>query len=235
MPIAIDPSTPARVSQATSASAVTASFTPPDNSILVCTLTGNDAGGAANTSVTNSGTALTWNLVQMRNRGDSGGQAGVASMYWALLATSRALTVTGSTSSLGISNKVLVLTGVDLLSPLGGNAEGSSTATSSFSTTGFTIARDNSLGIVVASQWTSARGIPTSSDTTGEGGAPGGFCGYTGTKALGAAGGSATFNLNGNGSPSTINWVTAEFQASLAASPLFDLARRRTHMTLLGR
>lgn len=220
MSIAVDPSTPARANGGViSSSVATAVFNPPA-SVLIATIAsnGNADGGGPTFGITNNGVGLAWNLIALRN--DTDGINGGAAAYYAILPAARTgMTVTGSTTYVEPSLKVYVLTGVDTADVLGGFTEGSSTATSSFTTGAFTIARAGSLGFVACSQWEQAAPAPTSSDTTydnRDGFSMGALAGY---KALGAAAGSASFNLNGNASPSTINWVSFEIQAAPAVAP----------------
>lgn len=230
MSIAVDASTPARANgSAFGGSVTTATFNPPA-SVLVATVASNGNPGSGTTfSVSNNSTGLIWNLIALRNRSDSGGLDGGVAAYYAVLAAPRTgMTVTGGTSYFEPSLKVYVLTGVDAADVLGGSTEGSSSSTSSFTTGSFTIVRTGSLGFVACSQFENV-GAPTSSDTTFDNRDGLSMGAGTGYKALGAAAGSASFNLNGNGSPSSIDWVSFEIKASLAtvAPPPFPAWRRR--------
>lgn len=230
MSINLDASTPARANGGFfGSSTTTAAFNPPA-SVLVATIASNGNAGSGTTfGITNNGVGLAWFLIALRNKSDSGGLDGGAAAYYAILDAPRTgMTVTGSTSYLEPSLKVYVLSGVDTASVIGGTAEGSSSSTSSFTTGNFTIARDGSLGFVSASQFAKQAG-PTSSDLTTDvrnGTSMGAMSGY---KALGAAAGSANFNINPGSGSSTIDWVSFEIKAAptVAPPPLLNRWRRR--------
>lgn len=236
MTIAVDSTTPARANGGLiSSSVTTATFSPPA-SVLIATVASNgDTNGVGPTfTITNNGVGLAWNLIALRNDAD-GINGGVAAYYTVLSAARTGMTVTAATTYVEPSLKVYVLTGVDSADVLGGFTEGSSTATTSFTTGTFTIARTGSLGFVACSQWEQAAPAPTSSDTTydnRDGASMGALSGY---KALGAAAGSASFNLNGNASPSTINWVSFEIKASPVTPSAYVPPSRRRRMALLVR
>jgi hypothetical protein len=231
--IAVDSTTPVRANgSAFGSSVATATFDPPA-SVLVATIASNGNAGTGTTfSISNNGVGLAWTLIALRNKSDSGGLDGGVAAYYAVLPAARTgMTVTGGTSYLEPTLKVYVLTGVDAADVLGGSTEGSSTSTSSFTTGSFTIVRTGSLGFVACSQFQNTP-APSSSDTTFDARDGLSMGAGTGYKALGAAAGSASFNLNGNGSPSSIDWVSFEIKAAAATpSPPPNLnawRRRRT-------
>lgn len=161
MAIAIDASSPAIVSN-TSTAKTTASFTAPANSVIVACV---GLENTATVTITNSGTALTWSSRIVRKGGDSGAEDGYAAIFTAPAPTSAARTVTATSS---VSNnagglKVLVATGADLASPVGATGSGSST-TGTINPNVYTSTFANSRGICVANDW-SAAGSPSSSDT----------------------------------------------------------------------
>jgi hypothetical protein len=234
MPLAVDTSTPARVSltggPGTGNTVTTATYDPPGSSVLVATaqINVNVAGGGVTGAVTNNGTALTWTTVAERSKSDSGGLSGYAGIFVAALAGARTgmtvtftgLAVTGGATNVGSpSMKVYVVTGGDIGTPVGGSAEGSST-TNNLTTTGLTTVRDSSLGFVAGSEW-NVLGTPTSADTTFDGfTAPTWISGGSGYKALSTAGSSATFNLDAGGTAAAAwDWVSAEIKAGAPSVP----------------
>lgn len=234
--ITLDASTPARANgSAFGTSTTTATFNPPA-SVLVATIASNGNSGSGTTfSISNNSTGLIWNLIALRNKSDGSGLDGGVAAYYAVLAAPRTgMTVTGGTSYFEPSLKVYVLNGVDAADVLGGFTEGSSSSTSSFTTGTFTIARTGSLGFVACSQFSTAS-APTSSDTTFDNRSGAGMAAGSGYKALGAAAGSASYNITPNSSPSQVNWVSFEIKASLATVAPPPLASRRRRSALLVR
>lgn len=222
MALAIDPSTPAMVVQTgLSATVTTASFTPPVGALLLACGWGTLTQTGVTLSMSDTDGDF-WTKIQERNSADAGGQSGVASLFWAR-AVGDAITCTCTSSYFAPALQVYVITGADATTPIGGTTEGSSTSTS-LTTGGFTIQRAGSLGFVCGENTTGA--VMTSSDTTNVHGTNSGHFGIAGYKSLGAAGGSATFNLGSSGSPK-INWVSCEVMAALPASSNPSAWRRR--------
>lgn len=219
MAIAVDASTPARANGSfAGTTATTASFNPPDSVIVACLACNSSAGTGATFSMSNNGAALTWNSIFLRNDADSGGLDGAAAAFYALVPGGRSgLTCTVTSANTGVEPtiKAYVLTGVDTTDVLGGQAEGSSSSTSAFTSTNFTIARDGSLLFCSCSQFAKASG-QTSSDLTADTRNGTGMGAMSGYKSLGSAGGNGNCNINPGGSPSTTDWGTFEIQASLA-------------------
>lgn len=127
MAVAIDASAPAYVGTVAAATfaITTASFTPPNNSLLIAiTNTEQAAGVGAAPTITNSGAALTWNTIATENV-----QSDLTSAAWAFLPTSRALTVTSTqngTTHIGMGLQVFVITGSDQVSPIANAGVGNS-------------------------------------------------------------------------------------------------------------
>ena len=119
------------------------------------------------------------------------------------------MTVTATPSSFYASLKVYVLTGADTSSPIGGTNEGSGT-TSPLTTTGFSVTRAGSVGIVCASNVTGGATM-SSSDTTEVTAATTGHNGLAGYKSLGGVGSSATMSITTSGTVA-LNWVSAEIR-----------------------
>lgn len=134
MALAIDGSTPAKATS-TNQTCVTASFTPPAGALLIVLYGENEPSGTADaslTSVTNSGTALSWSRLARKNKNAaSNGGAGTAAsaeIWGAVVGSSAAMTVTTTSliSATGLGHekmsKVIVLTGADTASLTNVNA-----------------------------------------------------------------------------------------------------------------
>lgn len=226
MALAVDASTPARVTGSSTNGTVavtTGTFNPPA-CVLVATVEANARPHGATGAITNNGTGLTWSTFVERSNADASAQNGFAGIYWATLATSQVgMTVTATlTSSVGTATeintpsiKVYVVTGA-AASPAGNSAEGSST-TDSITTTSFSTAGASSLLFVAGCDW-NALGTPSSSDLTIDAFTNANISGLSGYKALGGTGSSATANLDaaGAGSPAW-DWVSCEVLAAAAA------------------
>ena len=233
MPIAVDPSSPARATGShlyDTTTVTTAAFNPPAGVLVACVGANSRSSPATGVSgeITNNGAALTWTMVAERSVNDAGGDLGYAGIFVAVLDEARTgmtltLTITGSTGSVNVgapSIKSYVLTGAATADVIGGSNEGSSTA-NNLTTGAFTIAAADSLGFSAASDW-NALGNPTSSDSTVDAfTTPGGvLSGASGYKTLGAAAESATLNLDAPGTGAARwNWVTAEAKAASVATP----------------
>jgi hypothetical protein len=120
--LAIDASTPAKAT-GTGTAVTTASFTPPNGSLVVLEFGSNNTSAGADTSissVTNTGTAITWTRRVRKNTnvGSTGG-AGTAggSEIWTGVGNGGAITVTanGVGSGVGFEKmlKAMVFTGAD--------------------------------------------------------------------------------------------------------------------------
>ena len=240
MPIAVDPSSPARATGShlyDTTTVTTAAFNPPAGVLVACVGANSRSSPATGVSgeITNNGAALDWQVVPsggaspgQRSVNDAGGDLGYAGIFVAVLDEARTgmtltLTITGSTGSTNVgapSIKSYVLTGAATADVIGGSNEGSSTA-NNLTTGAFTTAAADSLGFSAASDW-NALGNPTSSDSTVDAfTTPGGvLSGASGYKTLGAAAESATLNLDAPGTGAARwNWVTAEVKAASVATP----------------
>lgn len=226
MALANDASTPAGVgitkTGTTAASGVTASFTPPNNSLLVACIEFDTQLDSTTTTVTMSSTISglgTWSKGS-ESQASSTGQGGFATIYWALLTTSASGTVTASLSfpSWSATNtvrgrlKVWVITGHDLTTPNGAKLDNKTATTNNLTTTAYTSTAANTLGFVAGNEW-QARGTPTSSDLTSSDpfDAAGIDSGISGNKAVVSSGSSVTFNLDAAGtSVAAWNYCTLE-------------------------
>jgi hypothetical protein len=245
--LAVDASSPARATGASTNGTVTVTtpaFNPPSSTVLVATVQANVRNspnpattGAATGAITNNSTALTWTKVAEQNKASTGGQFGYAAVFVAPLSTGRTgMTVTATLTDINAaptninapSIKVYAVTGADLVNPVGGSAAGSTT-TNAFTTTAFTTVGSSSMEFVAGCDW-NALGNPTSTDMTVDSFTTAGsdISGVSGFKTLGAAGASATANLDAGGTVAAAwNWVTAEIKAAAAATPIAFAAKRR--------
>lgn len=214
MAIAVDSSSPALVAQTSIVTTVTtASFTPPADAMLVACAFCSQNGSGTMTFNMSDNQSGTWTTDLVRNAADSGAYASAAGIYHRA-SPGVAMTVTATVvNSFLPTLKVLVLTGVDMASPVGSSAKQGSTSTS-FATTGYANARASSIGIAVACGST-ANGI-TSNDATASyaGPASNGHYGVAAYKLpLGAAGATTTHHFESSGSPG-IHVVQVEFKAA---------------------
>lgn len=122
MALAIDASTPAIASTATAAAVTTASFTPPSGSVVVLLIGSNNSGTADTTisSVTNTGTAITWTRRARKNTNaasDGGAGTNGGAEIWTGVGNGGAITVTATGPFSGVGNdkslQAVVLTGAD--------------------------------------------------------------------------------------------------------------------------
>lgn len=171
MAIAIDGSSPVRFTGTpnNNVDITSASFTAPANSVLVCCVSADTNGSAADItiSVSDSG-SLTWtNRVEM-DPGTSGAEAGHASIWTAVQTSSASRTVSvrrtaGNGSTNRISAVVYVVTGADTTTPTGATGSGHST-TNNITPNVYTSTVNNSRGFGCGTDWNQL-GTPTSSDT----------------------------------------------------------------------
>lgn len=167
MAIALDGSTPASTSQTsgTTATLVSASFTPPSGTVIVVCWQGNTAATAPASvpTIANSG-SQTFTLINWRNAGDSGGANGQCAMWWAASTGPGAMTVTVTTQSSSGNRharlKPLVFSGVDTVTPLVNSGEGTD-STGALDTLTYTSGAANSLGVASVSDWDATGGTFT--------------------------------------------------------------------------
>jgi hypothetical protein len=233
--VAVNAATPARTSSDNVTSRVTAAFNPPANSLLLAFPTANGSGATPVFTMSNNGAATAWTEQVLRGESDSPTFTGGVAAYTTFLSAARTgmtVTVTIPVAQM-MSLKVYVLTSVNSTSPVGGVAEGNHTA-NGFTTTGFTVNAASSLGVFAASYFSGSNALaaPTSSDTTFDAFGVGvAYAGGSGYKTLGAAGTSATFNVDaeGAGIPKNWHWISLEIRDSSA--PNLGAAPPRPHPT----
>lgn len=201
MPVAIDASSPAVVSSI-GTSLTTASFNPPDSSLLVATVM-----GGSSPTMSNNGAAITWTSrvssfdVEIFTAPLPAGRTGMT------------VTVTnGNSVSWGL--KLDVITGGNLSSPVGATGTGDS-STNNLTVAGYTSTIAGSRGIGGALD-SNGLGLPS---TTDDGAAwTGVFSGIRVAKAANTAtaGSSVTFNFDAAGSSSAgWDWVAVEIVPAL--------------------
>lgn len=218
MALAIDSSTPARFTGTTDVSGnfTTGTFNTPTNCLVLVTV-GMHGPPSSNVTITlsNNGAATIWATI-----GEAGlsatGNKGLAAAYYTYLSAARTgMTVTLATSagaSAYTAVKIYNITGAASSSSIGGSMIAGATS-SPVTTSGFTIAANNSFGFLVCLN-DAGSAATSSTDTTFDNFANfGDVSGGSGYKSLGAAGGSATFNITG-GSTAVWNYVTFEVKAS---------------------
>ncbi len=154
MAIDIDASSPAIVGSGIIDVVTTATFNPPDSSLMVATTLSN----TVPTSITNNGAALTWTL-----RKASADQK--VNIYTAPLTTGRTgMTVTATwATTFERALKVDVITGADLTTPIGATGTGTS-STNNVTVTGYSSTAAGSRGLCGANEDNNL-GTPTSTDS----------------------------------------------------------------------
>jgi hypothetical protein len=193
--VAIDASSPA-LKAGFGSGQTTASFNPPDGSLLVAV----SLGFFSTITMSNNGGSLPWAASEE-------GSA-IATFVAPLLTGRTGMTVTSSGVDGGYAAlKVYVVTGADLSSPVGATGSGNS-STANATVSAYTSTKAGSRGIGGA--WDSnGSGLPTSSDD--EEGFNASQSGMAVSKAANTAtaGSGVTFNLHSPGSPSW-EWVALE-------------------------
>lgn len=241
MAIALDASSPAIVT-GNNGSAVSASFTPPDSTVLVACLisNGTSPNNTGTPTFSCSGGSLTWTKRAERIDTDTGSpQEGGAAIYTAPVTTGASMTVTGGnggTTDEQIAVKVYALTGCDLASPVGATGEGSST-TNNITPTAYTSTATGSRAIGCASEW-NALGAPVSTDDESSFHIAMAVSGTAVIKAAnsGASGSSITLNFDGFGTGGAAwNWCAVEIKPATVTTSLPPLPRLRRMQHLLVR
>jgi hypothetical protein len=230
--LAIDGSSPAVATQTNGATAtvVSASFTPPANSVLeVCwsanTVTTSDP---AAPSITDSlGTPLTYSQVQWKHRGDAGPTVDGQTAIWRadVGASPAAMTVTvtnGAASGFRhAALKVYVWTGQDAASPIGANGKSGSTSAASIAQS-YTAQATGGQGTIVAADWDDKGAETAGTGCTVDGSADlaGQFtyCFARRTSADDVNTNSNTLNVTLPATSTNLSWVYVEIKAAAAAT-----------------
>lgn len=221
--LAIDASTPSIVTQTSGsiATITTASFTPPDGSLLLIRWSSNShhAINPSTPTITDSlGVPLVYTIVDWVSRADSPTVDGQAACWWAQVNTSAAMTVTvtsGAADNRQAALCVTVLTGHDPLAPIGASGKSGSTSTSTISQD-YTGLASNAWGFIVDCDWDD-KGAQTAG--TGCTLTDGGSASITGQISWGFArrtsaddtnGGTTTLNLTLPGTSTNLSWIYVE-------------------------
>lgn len=246
MALAIDASSPAvaTTTNTSTTTVVTASFTPPANSLLYLRWTWNSQGGdtpAAPSITDNLAGHLTYTLLDHQSHSNSPTRDGQAAHWSANVLSSAAMTVT-VTSGTGTNNQTgalwaRVFTDGGNLPTIGAHGKSGSASASSIAQN-FTGTAANSWGMIAVCDWDALGNMTAGTGCTLEStGSPGGQTSYgmaRRTSADGTNGGTTTLNISPNGTSTNLSWVYAEIKPAAAAS-LPPLSRHRRMQHLLVR
>ncbi len=218
MTIAVDASSPA-VFTSTTATATSASFTPPVGSLLVCAVAANSTNGVNPTTPTitdNRGTPLTYTLRAFRSRADGSPVIdGQAALWTAPVTSSVAMTVSITTA--GAAHKgcrIWVLTGQNTTNPIGALGKAGSSSSSAI-VQNYTATGNNSLGFIVALDWDALGSFTAGTGCTlqGTGNVGSGQISYGFAKRTnpdGVNGVTNTLRISPAGTSTNLNWVYQE-------------------------
>lgn len=219
--IAVDDTTVARWANAvgTGTAVTSASFTPANNSLLVCCVSADTDSGVSIT-ITVSGGSLTWTARTERNAAESGANGGYAGIFTAPVATGANMTcsVTRTVNGAGskrISAKLYIVTGQNASNPIGTVGEGSS-AVNNLSASAYTSTVNNSRAFGAATDW-SALGAGTTAPTSSDTGSGATYSGQIDALSVYKAANTASsgtavtlnFDASGTGTPAW-NWCALE-------------------------
>jgi hypothetical protein len=237
--LAIDASTPAIATQTNGATAtvVTASFTPPSNSLLLVRWAANSTSLPSTPTV--AGASLTYTLLDWQSRADSPTRDGQAACWWAQVGASAAMTVTvtnqASSGFREAALRVLVITGHDTGSPAGAHGKAGSASASSIAQS-YTAQASSGQGFISVCDWDALSAMSAGTGCTLEGSATPGSAFTYGfvrrTSADDVNGVSNTLNVTVGGTSTNLSWVYAEVKPA-AATATTDPPRRRPQMGAL--
>lgn len=170
--IAIDGSAPIRFAgtPANNVNITSASFTPPNTSLLLVLISADTNNNVAATMTVSDSTALSWTqIIKADESTDSTSNGGYAAAFYAKVTTGSSMTVsvkrtTASGGTNRISVKAYVVTGHDTTGPIGASGGAVHNVNNSISPTIYTSTANNSRGFGCATDW-QALGTPTSTDT----------------------------------------------------------------------
>jgi hypothetical protein len=162
--LVLDASSPAYVWNPSGTSATTASFTPPAGSRIVIAFVHNTGGGntPAVETISNTGTAITWTLLQSNNRPDVAAvDAGTA--MWSGVGAGTAITVTAGTPdpATGCAIKAWVFTDTGGTPTIGVNLENASAVSSTATAQSYTATATGSRGVMSWVDWDAPAVVPT--------------------------------------------------------------------------
>lgn len=232
MALAIDGSSPAIVTQTsgTTATLVTASFTPPAGALLLIGWSGNtgtasDPGAPA---ITDSlGAHLTYALIGWKHRSVAPTVDGQAAMWWATVGSSAAMTVTVTTGTGSGAQqaalKVWVLTG-QAGSPIGGSGIAGSASAASIAQA-YTAQATGSQGFAAVCDWDLKGAETAGTGCTMDGSANVGtditYAFARRSSADGSLGVGTSLNVTLPGTSTNLSWVYAEVKPAGTAAPAF--------------
>jgi len=231
--LAIDASSPPIATQTvgTTATVTTASFTPPDGSLLLVVWSGNtisNSNPSAPSITDNLGVHLTYTQTDWQSRADSPTVNGQAAAWWAPIGTGAAMTVTVTTGSATGAReaalKVYVLTGQDAVTPIGAHGKSGSASAGSIAQS-YTAQSTGGWGFLGDCDWDDTGAHTAGSGCTyangGTGSIPGqisyGFLNRT--TADDSNGASNSLNVTLAGTSTNLNWVYVEVNPSSTADP----------------
>lgn len=238
MPLAIDGSSPAVAvnSVATTATVATASFTPPAGAFLLISWSGNTGPGvdpAAPSITDNLGVHLTYGLIGWKHRSVGTIVDGQTAMWWAVVGSSAAMTVTVTTGTASGAReaalKVRVMTGADTSGVGASGVAGSASAASIAQS--YTAQATGGQGFISVCDW-DLKGVQTAgTGCTSDGSANIGTAITYGfqrrTSADDSNGVSNTLNVTLPGTSTNLAWVYAEIKpAAGGAAPAFPPSRQ---------
>jgi hypothetical protein len=240
--LAIDASTPAIATQTNStvATVATASFTPPNTSLLLIRWSANSTSLPATPTITdNLGVHLTYTLLDWQSKADTPTKDGQAACWWAPITTGAAMTVTvtnqASSGFREAALRVAVLTGHDTGTPIGAHGKAGSASAASIAQS-YTAQATGGQGFIAATDWDALAAMTAGTGCTLEGSAsPGsaftyGFVRRTSADDTNTV--SNTLNVTIGGTSTNLSWVWAEVKPA-AASAVSDPPQRRPQMGAL--
>lgn len=227
MALAIDASSPAIATQTNGATATvtTASFTPPLNSILLVSWSGNTASGAdpgsTPTVTDNRGTPLTYGQAAWSHRSDTPNADGQAAIWTAHVTSSAAMTVTvTNTASSGNRHaalKVYVITGADTSDIDGATGKAGSTSAASIAQN-YTAQQTSAQGFIAVCDWDVTGNMTAGTGCTRDGSAAVGTAITYGflrrTSADDSNGVTNTLNVTLGGTSNNVRWAYVEIRVA---------------------
>lgn len=217
MALAIDASSPAIATQTNGATATvaTASFTPPNNSLLLIRWAANSTSLPAQPTI--SGGSLTYTLQDWKSKADTPTRDGQAACWIASVATGASMTVTVTNQATSgfreAALRVVVLTGHNTSTPIGAHGKSGSASASSIAQT-YTASATGGQGFISVADWDALSAMTAGTGCTLEGsGTPGGAVTYgfvRRTSADDSTGVSNTLNVTVGGTSTNLSWVWAE-------------------------
>lgn len=217
MALAIDASSPATATQTNGATAtvVTASFTPPNNSLLLVRWAANSTSLPSQPTI--SGGSLTYTLQDWKSKADTPTRDGQAACWIAQVSTGASMTVTvtnqASSGFREAALRVLVITGHNTSTPVGAHGKSGSASASSIAQN-YTASATGGQGFISVSDWDALSAMTAGTGCTLEGSAtPGGAFTYAfvrRTSADDVNGNTNTLNVTVGGTSTNLSWVYAE-------------------------